>query len=286
MINRILVCLDKSTYTDSVIDYACWLAKHHNASLEGLVVVDTKGIRRSEGPVPLGAMRFAKTNIAAKEEEFHGLLQKFSERCEAADVRHVEFEMQGSPADSIIEESMFFDCVVIGMRTFFTYASGAGPDEIYGTDDDEPGDSLDQILDHSPAPVFAVPLEWKPTEQPNVLVALNQCTNSLSALRKFARLYGRADVNVTLMNCSDGSENHMGLLTKASSFLQSHWFKKVHLQTESGNVREVLDQTYCDEYDLIVLGAHGGSELVEFFAGSLCRTLIERGDKPLLIANG
>ena len=92
------------------------------------------------------------------EEEFHemveGLLQKFSEKCEAADVRHVEFEMQGSPADSIIEESVFFDCVVIGMRTFFTYASGAGPDEIYGTEDDEPGDSLDQILDHSPAPVL------------------------------------------------------------------------------------------------------------------------------------
>ena len=56
MINRILVCLDKSTYTDSAIDYACGLAKQHDASLEGLVVLDAEGISRSVGAVPLGAM--------------------------------------------------------------------------------------------------------------------------------------------------------------------------------------------------------------------------------------
>ena len=290
MINRILVCLDKSTYTDSVIDYACWLAEHHNASLEGLVVVDTKGIRRSEGPVPLGAMRFAKTSIAAKENECHAmveeLLQKFSARCEAAGVRHVEFEMQGSPADAILEESNYFDCVIIGLRTFFTYSSGAGDDEIYGTADDEPGDSLEQILNHSLAPIFAVPLDWKHTEDINALIAINGGTHSMSAMRKFARLYGRADVRVTLMNCSDGSENHLELLTKSAAFLRAHQFKHVESRTESGNICELLTDEYCAPYDLIVLGAHGQSGIVDFFTGSLCKDLLQRATKPLLIANG
>ena len=88
MINRILVCLDKSTYTDAAIDYACWLARHHDASLEGLVVLDVEGIERSVGAVPLGAMKFAKTSIAAKEENYHQLMEtllaKFSERCDAS----------------------------------------------------------------------------------------------------------------------------------------------------------------------------------------------------------
>ena len=118
MINRILVCLDKSTYTDAAIDYACWLARHHAASLEGLVVLDVEGIERSVGAVPLGAMKFAKTSIAAKEENYHQLMEtllaKFSERCEAAGVRHTEFEMQGEPAEAILEESNYFDCVTIG----------------------------------------------------------------------------------------------------------------------------------------------------------------------------
>ncbi|HIF11403.1 MAG TPA: hypothetical protein EYQ81_17215 [Sneathiellales bacterium] len=47
MINRILVCLDKSTFTDSSIEFACWLAQHHDASLEGMVVIDKPGIERS-----------------------------------------------------------------------------------------------------------------------------------------------------------------------------------------------------------------------------------------------
>ena len=290
MINRILVCLDKSTYTDSVIDYACWLAEHHNASLEGLVVVDTKGIRRSEGAVPLGAMRFAKTSIAAKEKECHGmveeLLQKFSTRCEAAGVRHMEFEMQGSPADAILEESNYFDCVVIGLRTFFTYSSGAGDDETYGTEDDEPGESLEQILNHSLAPVFAVPLDWKHTEEINALVAINGGTHSMSAMRKFARLYGRAEVRVTLLHCSDGSENHLELLTKSAAFLRAHQFKHVESRTESGDIRELMNDEFCAPYDLIVIGAHGKSGVVDFFTGSLCKDLLNRATKPLLIANG
>ncbi len=153
MINRILVCLDKSTFTDSSIEFACWLAQHHDASLEGMVVIDKPGIERSAFGGGIGTMKYARTNIASKEKECHGmveeLLQKFSTRCEAAGVRHMEFEMQGSPADAILEESNYFDCVVIGLRTYFTYSSGAGDDETYGTEDDEPGESLEQILNHS-----------------------------------------------------------------------------------------------------------------------------------------
>ena len=290
MINRILVCLDKSTYTDSAIDYACWLAKHHDASLEGLVVLDVEGINRSVGAVPLGAMKFAKTSIAAKEAEYHelmeGLLANFSARCEAAGVRHSEFEMQGTPAAAILEESNYFDCVVIGLRTFFTYGSGAGDDGEYGTDDDQPGDSLETIMDRSLAPVFAVPLGWKPDDEFDALIALNGSLHSMRALRQFARLYGRSKVRVTLLHCADSGNGSIELLTKSAGFLRSHGFDHVEVKTESGDIRELLNSDFSKSFDLIALGAHGSSGVVEFFTGSLCKDLIERGDKPLLIANG
>ena len=290
MINRILVCLDKSTYTDSAIDYACWLAKHHDASIEGLVVLDVEGIERSEGAVPLGAMSFAKTSIAKKEESYHALmealLENFSKRCEAAGVRHTEFEMQGTPAEAILHESNYFDCVVVGLRTFFTYESGAGADGEYGTDDDEPGDSLEKIMDLSLAPVFAVPLNWRPDDEFSALIAVNGSPHSMRALRQFARLYGRCKVNITLMHCSDKEDGSTEMLTKSAALLQSHGFGHVESKTESGDVRKVMDSGYCEPFDLIALGANGKSGVVEFFTGSLCRDLIERGNKPLLIANG
>lgn len=290
MINRILVCLDKSTYTDSAIDYACWLAKHHDASLEGLVVLDVSGIERSVGAVPLGGLKYAKTCIAAKEAEYHelmeGLLKKFSERCDAAGVRHTEFEMQGTPADAILQESNYFDCVVIGLRTFFAYGSGAGPDEVYGTDDDQPGDSLETIMDQSLAPVFAVPLGWKPDDEFDALIALNGSLHSMRALRQFARLYGRNKVRITLLECSDGGNGSTEMLTKSAGFLRAHGFDHVEIKTDSGDIRGVMSPEFCQPFDLVALGAHGSSGVVEFFTGSLCKDLIERGDKPLLIANG
>ena len=57
-------------------------------------------------------------------------------------------------------------------------------------------------------------------------------------------------------------------------------------RTESGDVREVMSDEYCKPFDLIVLGAHGKSGVVEFFTGSLCKDFIDRANKPLLIANG
>ena len=290
MINRILVCLDKSTYTDSATEFACWLAKQHDASLEGLVVLDVQGIQRSEAMVPLGQIHRAKTRIATKEEKYHQLmeelLEKFTKCCDAAGVRHSEFEMQGTPAEAILTESNYFDCVVIGLRTFFTYGSGAGEDEVYGTEDDEPGDSLEEIMDESLAPVFAVPLNWQPDSEFTALIALNGSTHSMRALRQFARLYGPSTVRVTLLHCSDGSEEHMDILTKSAAYLRAHGFDHVEARTESGDVREVMSDEFCGSFDLIVLGAHGKSGVVEFFTGSLCKDFIDRANKPLLIANG
>jgi nucleotide-binding universal stress UspA family protein len=291
MINRILVCLDKSTYTDSAIGYACWLAKHHDASLEGLVVLDASGIKRSIGAVPLGAIHRAKTSIAAKEQEYHQLMEellgKFAKCCDVAGVRHTEFEMQGAPAEAILKESNYFDCVVIGLRTFFTYGSGAGADNIYGTDDDEPGDSLGEIMGESLAPIFAVPLNWQPDDEFDVLIALNGSVHSMRALRQFAGLYGRTKVNITLLHCSDGSGGHMEMLTKSVAYLRAHGFDHVVSRTESGEICDVLDDEFIAPFDLVALGAHGNkSAVVEFFTGSLCKKLIEKQSKPLLIANG
>ena len=291
MINRILVCLDKSPYTDSSISYANWLALHHDAAVEGMVVIDTEGIERSIGAVPIGQMRMAKTRIATKEEESHQLmesiLKKFKERCEADGVRHTEYEDQGTPADAILAESNYFDCVVIGLRTFFTYESGSGRDHMYGTDDDNHGNSLDLILDQSLAPVFAVPLEWKPAEGAfDVLIAIDNSVNSMRCLRQFARLYGRAPANVTLLNCHTNETEAKDLLGKSEGFLKAHGFEKITLDWQPRKPREVITYEFVKPYDLICVGAHAKTAVIDYFVGSVTKDLIQLGRKPLLIANG
>ena len=128
-------------------------------------------------------------------------------------------------------------------------------DEVYGTKDDEPGDSLEEIMDESLAPVFAVPLNWQPDDEFDALIALNESAHSMRALRQFAGLYGHTKVNVTLLNCSDGSADQMEMLTKAVAYLRAHGFDQVISRTESGEIRDVLDDEFLAPFDLVVLGA-------------------------------
>ena len=136
------------------------------------------------------------------------------------------------------------------------------------------------------APVFAVPLNWQPDDHFSALIAHNGSPHSMRALRQFARLYGRTQVSISLMHCADEMDQSSEMLAKSASFLKAHGFAKVEVHTESEDIRGVMSLEYCDPFDLVVLGAHGKNGVVEFFTGSLCKDLIERGNKPLLIANG
>ncbi len=295
MINRILVCLDKSDYTDSSIDFACWLATHHDASLEGMVVIDTPGIARSVGGGGVGSMKYARTSIATKEKECHELMEsiltKFKDRCDAVGVRHNECEIQGEPKESILDEANYFDCVVIGIHTYFNYESGAGDDEKYGTGDDVEGDALTEIMTESLAPVFAVPLGWQPQPDHEIfdaLIAFDGSLNAMRSLRQFARLYGKGSVNIKLLNCNKDAEKSQVILAKAKKFLGAHGFGDVATESRTEDPKEVLTAEHNAPFDLIVLGANSRSSIVEFltFTGSVTKSLIDRGDKPLLIANG
>lgn len=293
MINRILLCLDKSTYTDSSIDFACWLAAHHNASIEGMVVIDSPGIQRSVGGGGVGSMKYARTTIATKEKEYHELMEsildKFKERCDAAGVEHNEYEIQGEPAEAILDESNYFDCVIIGIRTFFSYSTGTGKDEEFGTEHDEDGRALTEIMSESLSPVFAVPLGWQPQPAHEIfdaLVAFDGSLNAMRSLRQFARLYENAPVNIKILNCNDNAETSQAMLAKAKKFLDAHNFENVTMESSTEDPAKVLSAEHNAPFDLIVIGANSRSSLIEFFTGSVTKTLIERGDKPLLIANG
>jgi len=134
--------------------------------------------------------------------------------------------------------------------------------------------------------VFAVPLNWQPDDHFSALIAHNGSPHSMRALRQFARLYGRTQVSVSLMHCAAEADQLPEMLAKSAGFLKAHGFANVEARAESGDIRDVMSADYCESFDLVVLGAHGKSGVVEFFTGTLCKHLIKRGNKPLLIANG
>ncbi|MDA1276507.1 MAG: universal stress protein [Verrucomicrobia bacterium] len=290
MIKRVLIPLDPSPYADAALAFACELARKHDAAIGGLVILDTCGIEKSIGPIPAGGLYYADLHIAREEKQSHdrirALLEKFEAHCESAKVRHFQSERQGTPAENIVQESVFYDCVTIGLRTFFEYETDAGADLLYGTSDDHPGDSLDRVTQHSVVPTFAIPLGWKPLDRPfKVLLAFNGSVASVRSLHQFANLFTPATAEVTVLTACPDSIKGRFLLDQVEAYLNAHGFEKIRKEWTGMDIRRAMSNGFAERSDLIVVGAHSKTLIVDFMLGSVCKDLIARAEKPLLIAH-
>ncbi|MFH1728181.1 MAG: universal stress protein [Pseudomonadota bacterium] len=280
MIKRILLPLDPSEYSKSALDYACNLAKRHGASITGLVVLDIPGIEKSIGPVPIGGFHYAEKLEKEKAKQAHkridSLLEAFEKRCRDENILFEKSERQGVPAKNIILESIFYDIVVMGLRTFFHFET-----------DNEPGDSLDKVLDHSVTPIIAVPetpVVFNENEKTKTILAFNNTLPSARALQKFAQLACKANYDLTILMSNKEMELAEFALNEAKQYLEAHGFKDVKTKWTSQDIVNAFEEKYYEEAEFFVLGAHSKSGLINFNVGKLNKFLIKEGQKPIMIA--
>jgi nucleotide-binding universal stress UspA family protein len=290
MIKRILVPLDASPFADAAVDFGCSIAKQHGAQVSGLVVLDVPGIEKSVGPVPAGGFYYAERIVAENESRTRArvdmLLERFRDKCRREGVAHVEAERQGVPSKNILEESVYYDCVIMGLRTYFDFETDAGEDQQYGTEDDRAGRSLERVMGHAAIPIVALPMNWKlPQRKLRSLVALETSLPSARALHAFAQIFSPASTDVTLLTASEDRAEAQSRLEQAAAYLRTYDFSVAGKVWRSSDLRGVIGGPEFAAADLVVLGAHSETALVEFVVGSACRDLINRAEKPLLIGN-
>ena len=280
MIRRILIPLDPSPYTDTALATGCTFARELGAELTGMVVLDIPGIEKSIGPVPLGGFYYAERLEKHREEEarerIRSLLSKFQEKCESEGVAHRETEHQGAPGEQIIRESLFYDAVVMGLRTFFHFETS-----------DRAGDSLEEVLDHSITPIFGVPESFTfpnfPEEKIKVLVAFDGSIPSARALQRFAQFAFPEAMEVTLLNSDEDKDKAMYFLAQAEAYLRTHSIANIKKEWTTQDIIDTIDQDYLNAADFVVVGAHSKKGLFDFIVGSLTRHLIDAAKKPVLI---
>ena len=83
---EILVCLDGSSYSQAAVEYATQIALEHKASLTGIGVIDLRGLQRSSGPAPIGAMHYDRLadqqQFQETRETVAGVLKDFGQTCQ------------------------------------------------------------------------------------------------------------------------------------------------------------------------------------------------------------
>jgi nucleotide-binding universal stress UspA family protein len=280
VIKRILVPLDPSPYTDTAIEVACDRAKVSEAELTGLVVIDIPGIEESIGPIPVGGLYYAEKMEMAKKLEasqrVEALLDKFKKKCEDKGIAYREAHTQGYPSTQILKESIFYDMVIIGLRTYFNF-----------TTTEKAGDSLEKILKQAITPIFGVPEKFAfsndPNSKTNVLIAFDGSPLSARALQRFAQLITPKTMQITLLNSSENREMGEYLLNQAEIYLNAHAIMDVKKEWISDDIKKVITNKYLVDADVFVVGAHAREGLFDFFVGSLTRFLVEQAQKPVFI---
>ena len=276
MFKRILLPLDGSVYSDVATRRACEIAHAHGAEITGLVVLNIPDLLDEE-KLPFNAQLLSLDRKgyfirkAEGQKYIDGVLQRFRNCCEGNDVRHREASLQGIPAECILDESVYYDLIVMGMETFFHL------------DPDEEGDSLERMLDQSVVPIFAVTKEQEIRPLTHALVAFNGSFHSARALREFTEFMEPFDLKITLVMSEKNEEHAEHCLREALAYLDANGISQVELIRTEKEIIKVIDEDYLGRVDLVVAGLHSRNVFKQFFVGSVIQHLIKMRRVPLFL---
>ena len=140
------------------------------------------------------------------------------------------------------------------------------------------GSVTESLLRKSPRPVLVVPVQ--PTPFSKVLLGFDGSDPAAHAMSEAGRLCAAKRLPLTVMVVGDDSHANEKIMQSARSFFA----KATHPVTFAsfpGSPNEVLAKQAA-EYDLLVVGAHGHSRMIELIIGSTTEFLLRNAPVPTL----
>ncbi|MEM6486505.1 MAG: universal stress protein [Pseudomonadota bacterium] len=280
---KILACVDQSSYAEHVADYACWAATRIGTSLEFLHIIDSTDARPS-GEDHSGAIGFnAEGNLLNKlttegealmqtrREEGRIFLGRLRERAIRAGAREVDVRQRhGELVDTLREQEDGVQLIVLGRRGRSAEATQR-----------DLGRNVESVVRTLRKPILTVTEGF--SEPKKVLFAFDGGAVTRRGVEMIAgsSLFPGLPI-VLLMSgkvSSDGSKN----LAWAENVLTKAGFD-VNTQMIPGDAEAVIAATVIKEsVDLLIMGAFGHSPLRKFFFGSKTEDLLRSSGIPTLL---
>jgi nucleotide-binding universal stress UspA family protein len=275
MLRSALVALDGSPYSETAVALAIDWATRYGARLLGLGVLDVPSIRGAE-PVPLGAGVYKKARDEARLVEAHrrvvDFLADFRARSTAAGIAVEVLEDIGDPAARILREAQRCDVVILARETHFHFETQEQPDE-----------TLAQVLRGSPRPVVTVPRELP--EGQGVVVAYGGGREAARTLQTFQLLGLAAGEPIEVVSIHrDGAEAE-AVAHLAGEYLTAHGapHRLRAIASAAPPAEVLLEEVRRARPRLLVMGAHGHHPLRDLFGTSVTRAVLRTCPVPAFI---
>ena len=279
---QVIACIDGSSITPAVCDYAAWASRKMDAPLEFLHVLG-----RSEYPIPadlsgnigLGSREHLLQELAELDEKRSRVaLEQGRLMLDAAKARAVadgvpnptSRQRHGELVDTLIESESDIRLLVMGRQG--EHGDSAG---------EHIGSHLENVVRTLHRPILVIPSDY--TEPQRILIAFDGSATTRKAVEMVAAspLFRGLPCHLVMVGADKAEAREQ--LDWARTTLERAGFQVI-AGIRSGHVEEVLC-AYRTEHaiDLIVMGAYGHSKIREFLVGSTTTKLIRQSSVPLLL---
>lgn len=284
MTTHTLACIDGSSLTKSVCEYAAWSAQRLGTELVLLNVLDdvrTPSDMDFSGNIGVDTLQNLLLELAEIEEKRAKLARRQGLMVLDAAERHLQQafptmtgvvtrQRHGDLVDTLLEVEEETRLLLLGKQG--RHGQGVGQ---------HIGHQVERVIRAVSRPVWVIPGKFKAPE--SIMIAYDGSATARKAVEMVAQspLFAGLPIHLVMV----AAENHDNLndLNWAKDRLQENGFD-VTAVLEPGDVEYTLiDYAEDNNIDVMVMGAYGHSRIREFFVGSHTNRLLMTSKIPLML---
>lgn len=274
MIKHLLVPTDGSEQAMLGVRYAVAVAKHFEATVHGLHVMDIKLL---EGPflrdvsASLGTAPFAnyQGNITMILEERGKLaLQLCQQACEEAGVAFTIEQVAGLVPRTILEKSELTDLIILGR-------SGEHSEWLEGF----LGSTTQAVVRRSTRPVLVTGVATP--GRGRFMAAYDGSPHAKKALQAAVQVSSSWGAPLEVLSVGGAKAN--ALLEEARAYLSPHDIAVNYVVREGDPSEVIVEHASQCKADLLIMGAYGHTKVRELVVGSTTAYAMNRATCPLLL---
>ncbi|MGQ9559365.1 MAG: universal stress protein [Candidatus Oleimicrobiaceae bacterium] len=276
MVKRILLPVDGSEYTNSVVKHGVDLARRFGGRVRLLSVVD---VRIFEWVLSVGADGFVPVLPApGYQEQSRKLLEKKAQnvldRCarvlESEGIPYEAETIGGSPVEIICERAKQADLIVMGNRG--EYARWATT---------MLGATLEAVTRHVTKPIMIVQQRFRTIQR--IVAAYDGSEHANRALQLAGFFAERLGAKITVLNVADDPELGARLCAEGVEYLRAYQAEVDSASLTGRPDAAIVDFARTHNHDLIIMGAYGHSRIREAILGSTTVQIMRKSPIPVLM---
>ncbi|MBC7186137.1 MAG: universal stress protein [Calditrichaeota bacterium] len=276
MVKRILLPVDGSEYTNSVLKHGIDLARRFGARVRLLSVVDVRIFEwvlsvGADGFVPvLPAPGYQEESRKLLERKAQAVLDKCARALESEGISYEAETLGGSPVEIICERANLVDLIIMGNRG--EYARWATT---------MLGATLEAVTRHVSKPIMIVQQRFRNVQK--MLAAYDGSEHANRALQLAGFFAEHLNAKITVVHVSDDRELSTRICAEGVHYLQAYRAEVDSAWLSGRPDAAVIDLAAKGKYDLIVMGAYGHSRIREAILGSTTVQIMRKSPIPVLM---